>query len=431
MSLHFLNTSGALRVAPFGGSDRRLSTNPISIGVPVAGRDPVVLDVTTSTVAEGKLMVAVNKGEQVPEGWIIDKQGAPTTEPKDFYAGGALLTVGAHKGSGLSIVTDLLAGAVSTGRSSDPDDTILRNNMLSIYIAPDVYDREGGSARARRGASSISSRHRRRRSRGSPCLRRATSSAEIAPRGSRTACRSTTRRWRISSPPPRRWESTRRRPRRGSHDHNATRPASKREEYTMKRIAAWCAGLALMTMASTCAAQAWPSKPIKCVVPFAPGGTTDILARTIGEKLAIALGQPVVVENKPGAGGGVGAELREGRAGRLHDHGRHDQHARDQRVAVQQAALRPGEGLRRDHADRARAEHAGRSIRRFPAKNVTELIVLMKANPGKYSFASRGNGTSQHLSGELFKCMAGVDMQHIPYKGSPPALQDVMGGQVA
>jgi uncharacterized oxidoreductase len=150
VSLHFLNTSGALRVAPFGGSDRRLSTNPISIGIPVEGRDPVVLDVTTSTVAEGKLMVAVNKGEQVPEGWIIDRHGAPTTEPKDFYAGGALLTVGAHKGSGLSMVTDLLAGAVSTGRSSDPDDAILRNNMLSIYIAPTVYDPDGGVAREAR-----------------------------------------------------------------------------------------------------------------------------------------------------------------------------------------------------------------------------------------------------------------------------------------
>jgi uncharacterized oxidoreductase len=150
VSLHFLNTSGALRAAPFGGTDRRLSTNPISIGVPVAGRDPVVLDVTTSMVAEGKLMVAVNKGERVPSGWIIDKRGAPTTEPKDFYAGGALLTVGGHKGSGLSIVTDLLAGAVSTGRSSDPDDKILRNNMLSVYIAPDVYDREGGVAREAR-----------------------------------------------------------------------------------------------------------------------------------------------------------------------------------------------------------------------------------------------------------------------------------------
>jgi uncharacterized oxidoreductase len=143
VSLHFLNTSNGLRVAPFGGSDRRLSTNPITIGVPVTGGEPVIMDMTTSMVAEGKLMVAVNRGERVPEGWIIDKQGQPTTEPKDFYAGGALLTVGGHKGSGLSIVTDLLAGAISTGRSSDPADDVLRNNMLSIYIAPVVYDAGG------------------------------------------------------------------------------------------------------------------------------------------------------------------------------------------------------------------------------------------------------------------------------------------------
>jgi len=147
VSLHFLNTSGAQRVAPFGGSDRRLSTNPITIGVPLVGAEPIILDVTTSMVAEGKLFVASNKGEQVPPGWIIDKQGQPTTDPKAFYDGGALLTVGAHKGSGLSIVVDLLAGAISTGKSSDPDDTVLRNNMLSIYIAPDVYDRDGGVAR--------------------------------------------------------------------------------------------------------------------------------------------------------------------------------------------------------------------------------------------------------------------------------------------
>jgi len=150
VSLHFLNTSGAQRVAPFGGSDRRLSTNPVAIGVPVEGRDPVVLDVTTSMVAEGKLMVAVNKGEQVPAGWIIDRTGAPTTEPKDFYDGGALLTVGGHKGSGLSMMTDLLAGAVTTGRSSDSDDAILRNNMLSIFIAPRVYDPDGGVDREAR-----------------------------------------------------------------------------------------------------------------------------------------------------------------------------------------------------------------------------------------------------------------------------------------
>lgn len=142
VSLHFLNTSGAQRVAPFGGSDRRLSTNPMAIGVPVAGGPPAILDITTSTVAEGKLMVAMNKGEQVPEGWIVDKAGRPTTDPKDFYDGGALLTIGAHKGSGLSILTDLLSGAVTTGRSSDPGDTVLRNNMLSIYVDPSVYDRE-------------------------------------------------------------------------------------------------------------------------------------------------------------------------------------------------------------------------------------------------------------------------------------------------
>ena len=143
VSLHFLNTSGAQRVAPYGGRDRRLSTNPISIGIPLDGADPIIVDVTTSTVAEGKLMVAANKGEHVPDGWIIDRDGNPTTDPKAFYDGGALLTVGAHKGSGLSIVTDLLAGAVSMGRSSDPDDVVLRNNMLSIYIDPAVYAPDG------------------------------------------------------------------------------------------------------------------------------------------------------------------------------------------------------------------------------------------------------------------------------------------------
>ncbi len=151
VSLHFLNTSGALRVAPFGGSDRRLSTNPLCVGIPVARGEPVVLDVTTSMVAEGKLMVALNKGERVPEGWIVDSSGRPTTDPKDFYDGGALLTVGAHKGSGLSVITDLLAGAVTTGRSSDPADQVLRNNMLSIFIAPAVYDSgEAVLAEARR-----------------------------------------------------------------------------------------------------------------------------------------------------------------------------------------------------------------------------------------------------------------------------------------
>ncbi|MEO8134869.1 MAG: malate/lactate/ureidoglycolate dehydrogenase [Betaproteobacteria bacterium] len=141
VSLHFLNTSGAMRVAPHGGADRRLSTNPLTVGIPRANGEHVILDMTSSMVAEGKLMVAMNKGEHVPAGWIIDKDGKPTTDPKDFYGGGSLLTVGAHKGSGLSVIIDLLSGALTGGRSSDPDDPILRNNMLSIYIDPVFYDK--------------------------------------------------------------------------------------------------------------------------------------------------------------------------------------------------------------------------------------------------------------------------------------------------
>ena len=178
-------------------------------------------------------------------------------------------------------------------------------------------------------------------------------------------------------------------------------------------------------------AQAWPSKPIKYVVPFAPGGTTDILARTVGEKLSIALGQPVVVENKPGAGGGVGADFTAKAApdGYTIMGGTISTHA----INASLYSNLPYDPVK-DFA-------AITLIARVPnllvinpdikAKNVAELIALMKANPGKFTFASSGNGTSQHLSGELFKSMAGVDMQHIPYKGSPPALQDGVGGQVS
>jgi len=199
----------------------------------------------------------------------------------------------------------------------------------------------------------------------------------------------------------------------------------------MQRVHRIFAAIALASLAAVAQAQAWPSKPIKWVVPFAPGGTTDILARTVGEKLAVALGQPVIIENKPGAGGGVGAEFTAKSApdGYTIMGGTISTHA----INASLYKSLPYDPVKDFVAITLIARVPNMLVINpsVPAKDVKELIALLKANPGKYSFASSGNGTSQHLSGELFKSMSGTDMQHIPYKGSPPALQDVVGGQVA
>jgi len=203
-----------------------------------------------------------------------------------------------------------------------------------------------------------------------------------------------------------------------------------REDARVNRTAGWIAGLVLASLAAFAHAQAWPSKPIKYVVPFAPGGTTDILARTVGEKLALALGQPVVIENKPGAGGGVGAEFTAKAApdGYTIMGGTISTHA----INASLYDKLPYDPVKDFVAITLIARVPNMLVVNpsVPAGSVKELIALLKANPNKYTFASSGNGTSQHLSGELFKSMAGVEMQHIPYKGSPPALQDVVGGQV-
>ncbi len=199
----------------------------------------------------------------------------------------------------------------------------------------------------------------------------------------------------------------------------------------MRQVRNFLVGIVIAVMAGGVAAQAWPAKPIKWVVPFAPGGTTDILARTVGDKLSVALGQPVIIENKPGAGGGVGAEFTAKAApdGYTIMGGTISTHA----INASLYSKLPYDPVKDFAAVTLIARVPNMLVINpsIPAKDVRELIVLLKANPGKYSFASSGNGTSQHLSGELFKSMAGVEMQHIPYKGSPPALQDVMGGQVA
>ena len=192
------------------------------------------------------------------------------------------------------------------------------------------------------------------------------------------------------------------------------------------------AAAAVALMAAPGIAQApasnWPNKPIRYIVNFAPGGTTDILARTIGEKLGAALGQPIVVENKPGQGGSIGAaELARAApdgytigAGTISSHAinatLYDKLSYDPITSFAPITL---------YATQPNVLLVHPSV---PAKNVRELIALLKASPNKYSFGSAGNGTSQHISGELFKAMAGVDMQHIPYRGTGQMMPELLGG---
>ncbi|MFO0967271.1 MAG: malate/lactate/ureidoglycolate dehydrogenase [Gemmataceae bacterium] len=146
LSLHFVNTTGAgILVAPFGGINRRLSANPIAAGVPIAGGKPILLDISACTVAEGKIRVALNKGAQVPENCILDAKGKPTTDPKVFYADppGAILPIAGHKGYGLAILCEVMAGALTGGGCSNPAHAArVINGMLSIFLDPKFFQED-------------------------------------------------------------------------------------------------------------------------------------------------------------------------------------------------------------------------------------------------------------------------------------------------
>ncbi len=142
LSLHFVNTSGGgILVAPHGGVNRRLSANPIAAGVPVKGGAPIVLDISTCTIAEGKVKVALNKGVPVPDGCLLDGHGRPTNDPRAFYGPppGAILPLGGHKGYALGVIVEVLAGALTGGGCSNPEEKRVANNMLSILIDPDFF----------------------------------------------------------------------------------------------------------------------------------------------------------------------------------------------------------------------------------------------------------------------------------------------------
>jgi len=140
VSLHFVNSPGrgGIQVAPAGARERRVAPNPIAIGIPRSEGAPFLLDITSAVIPEGKVLVALNRGDRLPEGAAIDADGRPTRDPKAYYGPppGALLPIGAHKGFGLCMAIDLLAGALTQGGCSDPRRTLFGNNMFSIYIDP-------------------------------------------------------------------------------------------------------------------------------------------------------------------------------------------------------------------------------------------------------------------------------------------------------
>ncbi len=190
--------------------------------------------------------------------------------------------------------------------------------------------------------------------------------------------------------------------------------------------------IAMLLAGAALGAQAenYPSKPIRMIVPFSVGGTTDILARIIGQELTKAWGQQVIIDNRPGAGGNIGADLvaKSAPDGYTLVMGTVGTHA----INASLYKKMPYDTVK-DFAPITLVAAVPNVLvvhPAVPAKSVKELIEYAKANPGKLSFASSGNGTSVHLSGELFKAMAGVSMTHIPYKGSAPAIIDLMGGQV-
>ncbi len=192
---------------------------------------------------------------------------------------------------------------------------------------------------------------------------------------------------------------------------------------------ATAAAAALLPLAAN--AQAYPSKPITIIVPFSAGGTTDILARVVGQALTAELGQSVIIDNRAGAGGNIGGQLaaRSQADGYTLFMGTVGTHAINESLYKKM----PFDPIK-DFAPLSRVANVPNLLVAHPSqpfKTVPEMIAYAKANPGKINFGSSGSGSSIHLSGELFKSMAKVDMVHIPYKGSAPAVNDLLGNQIA
>ncbi len=190
------------------------------------------------------------------------------------------------------------------------------------------------------------------------------------------------------------------------------------------------ASLALLAVPGAALAQAYPSKPVHIVVPFPPGGAVDTIARVLGQRLSEQMGQPVIVDNRPGASANIGAELvakaaPDGYTLLMAANGLATNNTLFPKLAFN--------GVR-DFAAVARVGYAPLVVvvnPSFQAKSLKELIAMAKAEPGKLTYASAGNGSSGHLAGELFKISAKIDALHVPYKGGAPAIADLLGGRIS
>ncbi len=189
---------------------------------------------------------------------------------------------------------------------------------------------------------------------------------------------------------------------------------------------ALCAGL---TCLSAAAQGGFPQKPVKIIVPFPAGGTADSIPRIVAEKLSDKWGQPVIIENKPGAGGNVGAEL----AYRAEADGYTLLASPPGPLSVNNSLYKkmPFEASKFEPVSLLATMPNLLAVRStLPVKSVQELVDLARKEPGKVSYASQGNGTTSHLSANLFQLRTGTKLLHVPYKGTAPALADLVGGQV-
>ena len=196
----------------------------------------------------------------------------------------------------------------------------------------------------------------------------------------------------------------------------------------MRTLTQLTLALSLAFAAGTAAAQAYPARPVRVVVPFGPGTTSDLVGRMIADRLSASMGQPFIVENRGGAGGTIGSDFVA-------------KAAPDGYTILQSTAATPISAVMYRNLGYDTSKFVSVTVFthsplgfaanvNFPPKNIPDFIAYAKANPGKVSFGSLGVGTSHHLTGEKLKLDAGIDMVHVPYKGSGPAHTDLMGGQI-